>query len=127
MITLVDFRNNPVLGIGVHADETWTYKMGANISTISGIGNLMAQFGIVGFLFFIILSIQSSLFFSKYFNYNSKFLFFFIVILISVSYSILWVPIIMCFWMFPFIAPNTVNPDEKELTEPASPDESNEN
>jgi hypothetical protein len=127
MITLVDFGNNPVLGIGTHADEGWTHKMGANISTISGIGNLMAQFGLVGFLFFIVLTIKASLFFSKYFRYNSKFLLFFIMILISISYSILWVPMIMCFWMFQYISPNTVNPDLEERTETAIPEKSGEN
>ncbi len=108
MIALVDFRNNPVLGIGVHSEESWTFKLGSNISTISGIGNLLAMFGLVGFLFFIILSAQTSIFFSKYFNFHSIFLFLFIMIFISISYSILLLPLVMCFWMFKFFAPDDI-------------------
>jgi hypothetical protein len=99
-IAFIDFLDNPVLGLAARREETWTYKIGANISSISGLGNLMAQFGLVGFLFFMILTIRSSFLFAWYFNYKGHFLLFFIIILISVSYTILFLPLIMCFWMF---------------------------
>jgi hypothetical protein len=105
IIAFVDFKANPILGIGVQSTEAWTYKAGANISTISGIGNLLAQFGLVGFLFFIILTIRSSIFFSRYFRYNNILLLFFIIVFISISYSILFNPLISSFWMFHLFAP----------------------
>lgn len=114
LIAFVDFRNNPILGLGAHREETWTYKIGSNISTITGIGNLLAQFGIVGFLFFIILSIKSSLFFSKYFNYKGKFLFFLIMLLISISYGVILLPLVMSFWMFQFFAPQRIRQEEEK-------------
>ena len=100
MIAFVDFKNNPVLGLGPDGDKAWTARIGANISPISGIGNLLAQFGIVGFLFFIMSSLRSSFFLSKYFNYNGKYLLFLILLLISVSYGIILIPLFMCFWLF---------------------------
>jgi len=99
-IAFKDFLNNPVLGLGTVSEESWTHKIGASISTISGIGNLLAQFGIIGFLFFIILSLKSSFFFAKYFNYNGKYMLFFLILLISVSYSVILLPIVMSFWMY---------------------------
>jgi hypothetical protein len=82
VITFRDFQENPVLGLGPDNENSWLNKIGARISPISGIGNLLAQFGIVGFLFFVISSIRSSFFFSKYYNYNGKILLFLIIILI---------------------------------------------
>jgi hypothetical protein len=99
-IAFIDFRNNPILGLASHKEETWTYKLGANISTISGVGNVLAQYGIVGFLFFIISSIKSSFLFSKNFIYKGRFLLFLIILLISISYSIVLLPLMMSFWMF---------------------------
>lgn len=105
LLTFIDFRNNPILGVGGNKAETYTYKLGSNISPISGIGNLLAQFGLYGFIFFIIVSIKASSFFSSYYNYTGKPLVFIIVLLISVSYSIILLPLVMCFWMFQFFAP----------------------
>lgn len=99
-VAFVDFKNNPVLGLGAHREDSWTYKMGSRISTISGIGNLLAQFGIVGFLVFIILTLKNSFFFAEHFSYRGKYLLFIVMILISVSYSMLFMPLIMSFWMF---------------------------
>jgi hypothetical protein len=109
MIALKDFRNNPVLGLGAHYEESWTYKIGANISYISGIGNLLVQFGIIGFLFFISATIKSSYYFSKYYKYKGKFLLFLIIFLISISYSIILIPVTMGFWMFSIFEPLRVS------------------
>jgi hypothetical protein len=114
MITFVDFKNNPVLGLGPDNDKSWINKVGARISPISGIGNLMAQFGIVGLLFFIICSLKSSFYFSKYYNYNGKFLLFFIIIFISISYSIIILPLLMSFWMFQLFGPQDLNQNEED-------------
>jgi len=54
MIAFRDFIANPVLGLGGAAEESWTSQIGANVSTITGLGNLMAQHGLVGLTFFLI-------------------------------------------------------------------------
>jgi hypothetical protein len=105
-IAFKDFLDNPVLGLGTVSEEGWTYKIGASISTISGIGNLLAQFGIVGFLFFMILSLKSSFLIAKSFGYKGRFLIFLIIILISVSYSIILLPLLMSFWMYSLFETN---------------------
>jgi hypothetical protein len=112
LIAFRDFLNNPVLGLGGNAEASWTYKIGANVSAITGIGNILAQFGIVGFLFFIISLYQTSLFFSKTFRYYGKFLFFLIVLFISISYGIVLLPLLMSFWMFKLFTPFGINEDD---------------
>jgi hypothetical protein len=112
LIAFRDFLNNPVLGLGGNAEASWTYKIGANVSAITGIGNILAQFGIVGFLFFIVTLYKTSLFFSKTFRYNGKFLFFLIVLFISISYGIVLLPLLMSFWMFKLFTPLGINEEE---------------
>ena len=104
-IAFRDFISNPILGLGSHLEKSWSTLLGAQISTISGVGNLLAQFGIIGFLFFMIYSIKSSFFFSKYYNYKGKLLLFIIIFFISVSYSVIVLPLVMVFWLFQLFAP----------------------
>lgn len=100
VIAFRDFVNNPVLGLATVSQESWTYKIGASISPISGLGNLLAQYGIVGFIFFITLTVKSSLLFAKHFDYKGNLLLFFLLLLISISYSVILLPLVMSFWMY---------------------------
>jgi hypothetical protein len=100
LMTFIDFRDNPLLGLAGRSELSWIDRVRTSISPISGIGNQLAQFGLVGFIPFIILLIKSSVIFSKHFNYRGKLLLFLVIIMISVSYTVLMIPFIMCFWMF---------------------------
>jgi len=100
LIAFKDFYLNPILGTGGYKGESWTAKIGVNISTISGLGNLLSYFGLVGFLFFAIVSYKTSILYSIHYGYNGKVLFFLIVLSISISYGILFMPLIMCFWIY---------------------------
>ncbi len=105
VIAFKDFLDNPILGLGSVNEQSWTYKLGASIGSISGIGNLLAQFGLIGFLFFTFTTIMSSILYAKMYNYRGKLFFFLIILMISVSYSILFLPIVMSFWAFYFFNP----------------------
>jgi hypothetical protein len=124
MISVKDFANNPILGMGGNNEASWTYKMGSRISTVSGIGNLLAQFGVMGFIFFVVISYKSSLFFSNYYDYKGKLLLFFIILFISVSYSIIFTPVILIFWMFQLFEPE--EPIQKEVKNMALDTKNNE-
>lgn len=102
VIALRNFSEDPILGTGGISGKRWTNKIGVNISTITGVGNLLVNFGIIGFLFFIIMSIKTSSYFSKHFNFKGKLLFFLVIICISISYPILELPLIMSFWLYSF-------------------------
>ena len=114
IITFRDFKNNPLLGYGGHVEDRWYSQIYSNIAPISGIGNLLAQYGLVGFLFFITLSINSSRFYSQSLNYKGKYLFFIIMFFITISYSLFFRTIIMSFWMFSFFESTKSEENEAE-------------
>lgn len=98
-IDFVDFLNNPFFGYGGHMQERWTAKLGADIATISGIGKVMAVFGIVGILFFFYNLIKTSKELSILFRFKGWFFPFIIIIMISISYSLIFTSLLMCFWL----------------------------
>jgi hypothetical protein len=104
-IDFVDFLNNPILGYGGHDEDMWTKKSDINVVSISGIGKILARFGLVGTLFFIIVLYRSSVQFSKVFNYKGKLILFFLILQVSISYSLIENPIFLCFWMFFYFQP----------------------
>jgi hypothetical protein len=99
MIDFQDFRNNPILGYGGHQEERWTYKLGADISSISGIGKILAKFGLIGTLFFFIGLFYSSKFLQSNFRFKGWLFPFLLILLTSVSYSLIEDPLFMCFWL----------------------------
>ncbi len=105
MIAFRDFLANPVLGLGGVAEASWTSKIGANVSTITGLGNLLAQHGLVGLTFFLFSLYRTSQFFSTTFKFKGTFLFFAIVFFISISYTLILLPLMMSFWMFRLFTP----------------------
>ena len=123
MITFIDFKDNPVLGLGGHTEKGWTSQMGALISPITGLGNLMAQFGIVGTLFFILVSLRSSFLLSDFRKSNVRFLFFVLIMFTAISYSLILYPLIMCFWMFALFIPQKYNQKEAVDSELINQDE----
>ncbi len=98
-IDFVDFLNHPLIGYGGHQDAKWTNQMGATISTVSGIGKIMAQYGIVGILFFSISLWKSSKQLIKVFNVRGLIFPILFILLISISYG-LFIALYMCLWLF---------------------------
>ncbi|WP_395050184.1 hypothetical protein [Flavobacterium sp.] len=99
IIDYQDFLNNPILGYGGHNKEMWTAKLGAEIATISGIGKLFARFGLVGVIFFFVMLLRSSKLQSQILGFKGWGFPFLIIVMISISYSLIENPLLMCFWM----------------------------
>jgi hypothetical protein len=114
LMTFIDFKENPVLGLAGKSELSWIERARTSISPISGIGNLMAQLGLVGFIPFIILLLKSSFKFSGHFAYRGKILMFLVIIMISVSYTVLMIPLIMSFWMYSLFEPGAEGEPVKE-------------
>lgn len=105
LIDFKDFINNPVLGYGGHDEDRWTVKLGAHIGSVSGIGKLLAKFGLIGTIFFFVLLVDSSKKLARIFHYRGWGFLLAIIVMISISYSLIEHPLIMCFWMFSFLIP----------------------
>jgi hypothetical protein len=98
-IDYIDFLNHPVIGYGGHDEARWTNQMGAQISTISGLGKVMAQFGIVGILFFTISLWLSSKNLISVFNVRGVIFPFLFIVMLAISYNIFSI-LYMCIWLF---------------------------
>ena len=101
-IDFVDFLSNPILGYGGHFEDRWTIKLGANIASTSGLGRLIASLGSVGILFFLYCTYLSSYTWSILFHYKGTMFLLLVILGIAISYTIIFDPLLMCFWMFGF-------------------------
>jgi len=98
-IDFKDFLNHPIIGYGGHIEARWTAKLGANIATVSGIGKILAQYGIVGLIFFLFSIWRSSQKLISFYNLRGVIFPMAFVLLISISYSVIS-PLIMCVWLY---------------------------
>lgn len=98
-IDFVDFVNHPILGYGGHQEASWTNQLGARVVSISGFGQIMAQYGSVGILFFLISIWQSSKQITILFNAKGAIFPALLLFMISLSYGV-FVLIYMCIWVF---------------------------
>jgi hypothetical protein len=99
-IDFMDFIRNPLLGYGGHDESMWTRKEGLNLVSISGIGKVMAKFGLVGLLFFSWSLVRSSKLLASDLGYRGTWVLAVLILQISVSYSLIESPLLMCFWMY---------------------------
>lgn len=97
-IDFIDFLQNPILGTGGQMTDRWTAKLGADIATISGIGKVLSVFGIVGIIFFFYSLATSSIEFTKTYNFRGWLFPFLMIAMISISYSIIFNSLLLCFW-----------------------------
>jgi hypothetical protein len=97
-IDFVDFLNHPILGYGGRTELKWTTQLGAQISTVSGIGSIMARYGLVGIIFFFFSLWQSSNQIILLYKVKGIIFPFLFILLISISYSII-TPLYMCIWL----------------------------
>jgi len=97
-IDVIDFLNNPLIGYGGHQEETWTNRKGAKISTASGIGEIMAQYGIAGIIFVLISLWKSSGQYMLLFDIRGRLFPIILILFISISYSLM-TSFFMCIWL----------------------------
>lgn len=100
-----DFLNNPILGYGGHIKERWISQLGADVASISGIGKVFAKFGLVGAIFFFLSLFKSSKLITWCYDFKGWFFPYLLIIMISISYSLIEMPLFMCFWMIGMFLP----------------------
>lgn len=99
-ILAIDFIENPVLGVGANRESTWVSRMGVDANPTSGIGNMMATYGIFLMLpFLIVLAITSSAVAARAGD-HAGFVLFIVVIVLGFSFSVIETPIFLSiiFW-----------------------------
>lgn len=100
----IDFLQHPLLGYGGHDEAMWLRSIAPNVASISGLGKLLAKFGLIGTAFFLLAAIRSAR--RMLFEHSLRGAPFILVFLLAIgtSYSLLESPLLMCFWFAPFVA-----------------------
>lgn len=107
-LDFIDFKNHPIIGYGGHNDAQWIREYGAELVSISGVGKVLARFGIIGAIFFTYSLIRSSREFAANFNFKGWWFLATITTIILVSYPILEQPLIICFWLYFMLRPKSI-------------------
>lgn len=97
-----DFINNPLTGYGGEEAQMLANRESYNIVSISGIGKILARFGILGFGFFAVATAYSSYIISRQFDADSPTMLFLFIACVSISYSIIEHPLFICLWCYGF-------------------------
>lgn len=72
MLNLLDFYKNPFIGFGGHYENTIAYKYNADIHSTTGLGNWLAQFGLIGMILMLYSLTKSLSLIGDYFNIRGK-------------------------------------------------------
>lgn len=104
-LALIDFQNYPLLGIGGNKNLRYAAQEGANVSTISGIGMIMTQYGVVGLSLFLFMLFRTGNWLSKGYSFNSFMIFPLLFLIISFSFDIIQTPILITLLMTSLYCP----------------------
>lgn len=101
-LALIDLQNYPILGIGGNKALRYATSEGASVNTISGIGMIMTQYGIVGLILFLFLLFRTGYWLLKTHSLKGSMIFPILILIISFSFNIIQSPIIISLIMSSF-------------------------
>lgn len=100
MLDWEEFLRHPLLGLGGWGGGTWLQQFGYNnISTISGIGEMLAMYGAIMTSLFFFVTFKSTHLIAKTISKNG-YLMFTAIIGMTISYVMWKHPLYICFWMY---------------------------
>jgi hypothetical protein len=106
-IDFMDFLDHPFgSGLGKY---TWHYSFAKNVNTISGLGKVLANYGIIGASAFFYFLTKSSKIFSELFNYKGKYMLLIFIVGILFSYGFQLDPVFAYFWTYTLFLNNYEN------------------
>ena len=105
-----EFLRHPILGLGCNFEGTWINEQGLEISTISGIGELLSEYGAIITLLFFVMLIRSSRTINKDMGTTKVWVLPIVIIGIMISYSLWRQPIFIAFWLYCMFS---VNPSKE--------------
>jgi len=110
-----EFLRHPILGLGGNMGGSWLQQHGYDVAIFSGIGELLARYGIIMSIVFVYLLIKSVLFINKqYSTLNGALL---SVIIIGTMFSfVIWdQPLFIVFWMYGVLSPQVIYPQNPQF------------
>ena len=103
LLNLIDLKRHPVIGFGGHRSETFSQLYNLRISSTSGLGNWLAQYGIIGFIILIFCLFKSSFLVTNLFYSKGVVFLFFIYLGIIFSFNLITTPVFTFFIFMGFI------------------------
>lgn len=100
LIDWQEFLLHPVIGLGCNWQNTWLAMNGYEISTVSGIGDLLATYGGIIAVLFIVMLYKTSLAINREYNTRNGFILIPIILGVLISYSMWTYPIIIAIWLY---------------------------
>ena len=98
LLNLEDFYNFPIIGYGGHFSATFSQVNKLNISSTSGLGNWLSQFGIIGILFLSVSLYKSSQLLVNSYQSKGGVVVLSIFLVIIFSFNLLFSPIFVFFF-----------------------------
>lgn len=116
-LDFADFLNNPLTGYGGEDDDMTVRRFSLNIVSISGIGKILARFGIFGFAFFAWSTVISSSTVSRRFGAGGFAMLALYIFMVSISYSLIEHPLFIVLWCFAYLEgrPQKTSPNSQIL------------
>ena len=101
-----EFLRHPILGLGGWTKGTWYAQQGYEFNTVSGIGELLSQYGAIITLLFIYLLVKSCKHIKAVTGSSSAYVLIGAMLGMMYSYSLWQHPFFIAFWMFGVFARN---------------------
>lgn len=103
LLNMKDFERYPILGFGGNFENTFTEENKLNITSTNGLGNHLAQYGIIGFFILLLSFYRSSIFIFNLYNVKGFIFLFLIFLTMNFSFNLIERPIFILFFFIYFI------------------------
>lgn len=103
-----EFMRHPFLGLGGYDDGTYLRQKGYEVVISSGIGNMLAKYGLVMTIVFLCMLNKTTKVIKKQFDTSNAYLLYIPIIGMMFSYNIWLLPLYITFWMYGSFVPNNL-------------------
>ena len=95
-----EFLRHPILGLGGNMGGSWLHQHGYDVAIFSGIGELLARYGILITILFVWLLTKSIIILNKQYHTKNGFLLYALIIGTMFSFGIWNQPLFIILWMY---------------------------
>lgn len=100
-----EFKRHPILGLGGNMGGSWLQQHGYDVAIFSGIGELLARYGIIMSILFVCLLSRSILCINRLFRTKNGYLLYVVMIGTMFSFGIWSQPFFIVLWLYGVLSP----------------------
>ena len=102
-ISWEEFKRHPLIGLGGYDDGTYLRQNGYEVVISSGIGNILAMYGLIMTIVFLYTLRNTTKIIKKQFQTQNAYLLYIPIIGMMFSYNLWLLPFYITFWMYGFL------------------------